>query len=122
MAIAGNFDRTLRRGPYLVGWGDVLRESGAGFFRSHLSSQKWLPIFRLHTRISLKKYPFDTVPPDPRLESGAGVCQTGPNFLVKSFEYVNKIDFYSIAYINHRVLFTIPIMVTSTEMSFSMLK
>jgi hypothetical protein len=50
------------------------------------------------------------------------VCQTGPNFLVKSFEYVNKIDFYSIAYINHRVLFTIPIMVTSTEMSFSMLK
>lgn len=41
---------------------------------------------------------------------------------VKSFEYVNKMDFYSIVYIDYRVLFTIPFMVTSTEMSFSMLK
>ena len=57
MAIAGNFDQTLRGSPYLVGWGAVLREGGAGFFRSHLSSQKRLPIFRLHTRISLKKIP-----------------------------------------------------------------
>jgi hypothetical protein len=52
---------------------------GAGFFRFHLSSQKRLPIFRLHTRISLKKYPFGTAPPDPRLESGAGVVPNGPS-------------------------------------------
>jgi hypothetical protein len=78
MTIAGNFDQTLRRGPYLVGWGAVLRMSGAGFFRSHLSTQKRLPIFRLHTRISLKKYPFGTAPLDPRLESGAGAVPNGP--------------------------------------------
>jgi hypothetical protein len=78
MAIAGNFDQTLRGGPYLVGWGAVLREGGAGFFRSHLSSQKRLTIFQLHIRISLKKYPFGTASPDPRLESGAGAVPNGP--------------------------------------------
>jgi hypothetical protein len=41
---------------------------------------------------------------------------------VKSFEYVNKMDFYSVVYIDYRVLFTIPVMVTSTKMSFWMLK
>jgi hypothetical protein len=78
MAITGNFDQTLRGGSYLVGWGAVLREGGAGFFRSHLSSQKRLPIFRLHTRISLKKYPFGTAALDPPLESGAGAVPNGP--------------------------------------------
>jgi hypothetical protein len=78
MSIAYNFDQTLRGGPYLVGWGAVLKEGGAGFFRSHISSQKRLPIFRLHTRISLKKYPFDTAPQDPGLESGAGAVPNGP--------------------------------------------
>jgi hypothetical protein len=56
-------------------------EGEAGFFRSHLSSQKRLPIFRLHTRISLKKYLFGTAPPDPRLESGAGAVPNGPLLL-----------------------------------------
>jgi hypothetical protein len=78
MAIAGNFDQTLRGDTYLVGWGAVLREGGAGFFRSHLSSQKQLLIFWLHTRISFKKYPFGTAPLDPRLESGAGAVPNGP--------------------------------------------
>jgi hypothetical protein len=40
MAVAGNFDQTLREDLYLVGLGAVLREGGAGFFRSHISSQK----------------------------------------------------------------------------------
>jgi hypothetical protein len=53
-------------------------EGGAGFFRSHISSQKRLPIFRLHTRISLKNYPFGTAPPDPRLESGVVAVPNGP--------------------------------------------
>jgi hypothetical protein len=48
------------------------------FFRSNLSTQKRLLIFRLHTRISLKKYLFGTAPLDPRLESGAGAVPNGP--------------------------------------------
>jgi hypothetical protein len=53
-------------------------EGGACFFRSYISSQKRLLIFRLHTRISFKKYPFGTAPLDPRLESGAGAVPNGP--------------------------------------------
>jgi hypothetical protein len=67
MAIAGNFDQTLRGGPYLVGWGAFLWAVVVVFFLPHLSKKKRLPIFRLHTRMSLKKYPFGTAPPDPRL-------------------------------------------------------
>jgi hypothetical protein len=32
-------------------------------------------------RISFKKYPFGTAPPDPRLESGAGAVPNGPLIL-----------------------------------------
>jgi hypothetical protein len=57
MAIAGNFDQILRGGPYLVGWGAVLREGGAGFFRSHLSSQKTTPNLSAPHENQFKKIP-----------------------------------------------------------------
>jgi hypothetical protein len=79
MAIADNFDQTLRGGS-IFGW---LRSCFKGvwsrfFLDPNFLHKKRLPIFWLHTRISLKKYPFGTAPPDPRLESGAGAVPNGP--------------------------------------------
>jgi hypothetical protein len=57
MAIAGNFDQTLRGGPYLVGWGAVLREGGAGFFLDPTFFTKTTPDLSAPHENQFKKIP-----------------------------------------------------------------
>jgi hypothetical protein len=55
-----------------------LREGGAGFFSSHVSIQKRLPILPAPRENQFIKHLFGTAPSDPRLESGAGAVPNRP--------------------------------------------